>query len=305
MKHVLSAGQFEKAELQEILDHADYMKRQKEVGVKRRALDERLRGRLVALLFYEPSTRTRLSFSAAAQLLGAKVVETENAEQFSSAAKGETLEDTIRVVDKYSDAIVIRHHQTGAAARAAAVSRVPILNAGDGTGEHPTQALLDMHTIRSELGRLDDLHVVIGGDLRHGRAARSLARLLALYKNNRITFVSTPELAMGDDIKDYLTQQHIDFTETSDLPGALTTADAVYWTRLQKERLSDPSLEAGFTLGQTALDALPEHAIIMHPLPRVGEIETVVDADPRAAYFRQAENGLYLRMALLDMTTPA
>lgn len=301
MKHVLSARQFNREQLSEIFSRSDEMAAQLSALGSRKTLAAKHSGAIVATLFYEPSTRTRLSFESAAQRLGAGVVSTENAGEFSSAAKGEVLEDTIRTVDKYAELVVIRHPELGAADRAASVSRVPIINAGDGTGEHPTQALLDMYTIQTKKGRLQDLNIVIGGDLAHGRTARSLAQMASMYPNNTITFVSTPELRVGQDIKDHLIQQSTDYKETDDLFTAVGTADVVYWTRLQKERLTDPTLQAGFTIGQAALQAMSEHAIIMHPLPRVGEIEHSVDDDPRAIYFDQVEHGLHVRMALTDM----
>lgn len=300
MQHVLTARQFSSAELSEIFDRTDYMREASATPSTRRQLLASQAGQVLATLFYEPSTRTRLSFESGAQRLGMGLISTENAAEFSSAAKGETLEDSVRVVAGYADMIVMRHKETGAAERAAAVSPVPIINAGDGTGEHPTQALLDAYTIMHELGRLSDLHIVIGGDLAHGRTARSLAQMLA-GEGNHFSFVSTPDLAMGQDVRDFIRAKGSTHTQTDDLIPTLRSADVVYWTRLQTERLTDPSLQAGFTIGRTALQAMPERSIIMHPLPRVGEIDPDVDSDPRAAYFRQAENGLFVRMALMDI----
>jgi aspartate carbamoyltransferase catalytic subunit len=256
--------------------------------------------KVVATLFYEPSTRTRLSHESAAQRLGMGVVSTENAAEFSSAIKGETIEDTVRVVCGYADAIVIRHKETGIVDRAAAASPVPIINAGDGTGEHPTQALLDVYTIWREMGTLEGLNIVMGGDLAHGRTVRSLAQAMSQYNGTSFTFVSTPRLCMGEDIKALLKERGVSFTETADVHAATKQADVVYWTRLQKERLEDPTLEAGFVVDETVLAGMKEKSVIMHPLPRVDEISAAVDADPRAAYFRQSHNGVYVRMALLD-----
>lgn len=298
--HILAARQFDVDGLADIFERADAMRAAMQSASGRRKLATKHQGMIAATLFYEPSTRTRLSFEAAAQRLGIGIVSTENAGEYSSAAKGETLEDTIRTVANYADVIIMRHKETGAAEVAASASPVPIINAGDGKGEHPTQALLDMYTIWQEKGRLDNLNVVIGGDLAHGRTARSLAQLLALYKGNTINFVSTPQLQIGADITDYLKQQKTEFSKTRKLATAAKTADVIYWTRLQKERLSDPTLEAGFTIDKATLDVMAKDAIIMHPLPRVGEIHESVDGDPRAAYFRQVENGLYIRMALLN-----
>lgn len=298
MQHVLSAEQFSVAQLEDVFDHTDYMRTA--VADDPRGVAQTHIGRVVATLFYEPSTRTRLSFESAAQRLGASIISTENAAEFSSTIKGETLEDTIRVVDGFADVIIMRHKENDAAERAAAVSSVPIVNGGAGTSEHPTQALLDLYTIRQKFGRTDNLNMVIGGDLRHGRTARSLARLAKLYQGNRLTFVSTPELGIGDDMLEFLTGWNIAYQETEDLSTAMRDADVVYWTRLQKERLADPSLASHFAITQRELALLPRHAIIMHPLPRNEEIHPSVDADPRAVYFAQAKNGLYVRMALLD-----
>lgn len=252
-------------------------------------------------LFYEPSTRTRMSFSAAAQHFGMQVVSTENAKEFSSAIKGETIEDTVRVLCEYKpDAIVMRHYEAGAAEAAAKVSTVPIINAGDGAGQHPTQALLDMYTICNEIGRCDNLRVVIGGDLKHGRTVRSLSYLLTKYPNNSITYVSPKELKIGSDIKSYLKKHAISFVQTDEIEEALKDADVIYWTRVQKERFDSTKLKLTYKLDETHLKLMKSNAIILHPLPRVDEIATSVDADPRAAYFRQAGNGMYVRMALIE-----
>jgi aspartate carbamoyltransferase catalytic subunit len=301
--HVLAATQYTHNQLGLLFARADELRNQS-TSDQRRELAELHKGRQLCSLFYEPSTRTRLSFEAAAVKLGMGVVSTENAREFSSAAKGETIEDTIRVLDEYKfDIIVLRHHETGAAARAASVSQTPIINAGDGKGEHPTQALLDAYTIYRQFGRLDNLHVVMGGDLANGRTVRSLAQLLSSYPNNHVTFVSMPELQIGKDIKQVLRTNKTTFEETTDTSSAFKSADVVYWTRLQKERLANPELipKGGFTLEPETIAYLPAKAIIMHPLPRVDEISPLIDSDPRALYFEQAGNGLYIRMALLDL----
>jgi aspartate carbamoyltransferase catalytic subunit len=299
MHHILSADEFTRDHLMAIFTLTDELRRQAKAN--RQELAGRHRGSIVATLFYEPSTRTRLSFESAAQRLGMGIISTENARESSSNTKGESLEDTIRTVASYADVIVLRHSDDDSAKRAASVSKVPIINAGAGKGEHPTQALLDLYTISRAKGKTDNLHLVIGGDLKHGRTARSLAKLIALYPHNHITFVSTPELGIDNDIKVYLASHGTTYTEVSELPPALAEADAVYWTRLQKERLEDPRLESLFSIGQGELALMAKDAIIMHPLPRNNEIDPTVDADPRAKYFEQVENGLYIRMALLDM----
>ncbi len=306
--NVLSVHQFDQPQLEEIFGRAEHFGEQLASSSGRRAIAAEHIGETLINLFYEPSTRTRISFGMAASHLGMSVEGTENAEIFSSAAKGETLEDTIRVLNEYDPSvIVLRHPETGSANRAAAVSDVPIINAGDGMGEHPTQALLDLFTIKEAKERLDDLHIVIGGDLVRGRTARSLAQLLALFANNRISFVSLPNQQIGEDVKEHLSDHKLEYEETVDMHSALRTADVVYWTRLQKERVvADAALDVvepdvNFTINQAALEVLPADSIIMHPLPRVGEITPDVDNDPRAVYFRQAGNGMYVRMALLDI----
>lgn len=258
---------------------------------------------ILATLFYEPSTRTRLSFESAMLRLGGQVISTENAREFSSAIKGESVEDTVRIIAGYADAIVIRHHEQGAAMRAAAVSPVPIINGGDGPGEHPTQALLDFYTIWSELGRIDDLTVALVGDLRFGRAVRSLALLFRLTRGSELIFVSPDAVPMGSDVRRSLDAAGVRYRDEPDLARALAVSDVIYQTRIQKERFATPveyqEARGIYTLDRHSLGLLPERAIIMHPLPRVDEIAPEVDADPRAAYFRQARNGVFVRMALL------
>jgi aspartate carbamoyltransferase catalytic subunit len=262
--------------------------------------------RIMATLFYEPSTRTRLSFEAAMYRLGGEVITTESAREFSSAAKGETLEDTIRIVQGYADVIVLRHYESGAARRAAEVASVPIINAGDGPGQHPTQSLLDMYTIQKEIGRLDGVRVAMVGDLANGRTARSLAYLLAKYDDVKLTFVAPEVVAMKDDIKDHLVEHGVAFSEEEDLMKVAGEVDVIYQTRIQRERFGDRTEDyeqarGRYIINQEVMDALPSHGRVLHPLPRVDEIAPEVDADPRAAYFRQAQNGLFIRMALLRM----
>src|SRR5690349_10944346 len=264
----------------------------------------RLAGQVMAALFYEPSTRTRLSFEAAMLRLGGQTMGTDNAREFSSAAKGETLEDTIRIVSGYADVIVVRHKEEGAAKRAASVSDVPIINAGDGPGQHPTQALLDLYTIRTELGRIDGVKVAMVGDLANGRTVRSLAYLLSKFKDVGLWFVAPPQVAMRDDLKAHLDEHQVPWVETQDLESVLPEVDVVYQTRIQKERFTDPdvynAVKGVYRIDRSSLALMRKYAVLMHPLPRVDEIAPEVDDDPRAAYFRQARNGLHIRMALLD-----
>ncbi|GAC1654401.1 MAG: aspartate carbamoyltransferase [Candidatus Dormibacteraceae bacterium] len=299
LKHVVESQQFSRELLDEIMTRASEMERE-----PHRA-SGRLQGRVMAALFYEPSTRTRLSFEAAMLRVGGQTMGTDNAGEFSSAAKGETLEDTIRIVNGYADVIVLRHPEEGAARRAAAVSQVPVINAGDGRGQHPTQALLDIYTIRAELGRIDGVEIAMVGDLANGRTVRSLTYLLSKYRDVRIWFVAPPQVGMRQDIKDHLDEKGIEWAETEDLDPILGKVDVVYQTRIQKERFADPdqyqALKGIYRISLETMERLGPHAIVMHPLPRVDEIAAEVDADPRAAYFRQARNGLFIRMALLDM----
>jgi aspartate carbamoyltransferase catalytic subunit len=299
LRHVLESQQFSRELLDEIFERADAMR------AKPQRAAGRLSGRIMAALFYEPSTRTRLSFESAMLRLGGQTMGTDNAREFSSAAKGETLEDTIRIVAGYADVIVLRHPDEGAAARAAAVSNVPVINGGDGKGQHPTQALLDLYTIKDELGRVDGVRVAIVGDLANGRTARSLAYLLSKYRDVELWFVSPPQVEMGRDIKDHLDRHEVAWHETGDLDAALPKVDVVYQTRIQKERFADQAayqaVRGVYVIDADTMARLSPYAIVMHPLPRVDEIDPAVDADPRAAYFRQARNGVQIRMALLDM----
>ncbi|KAI0504678.1 hypothetical protein KFK09_015630 [Dendrobium nobile] len=265
-----------------------------------------LDGFLMATLFYEPSTRTRLSFESAMKRLGGEVLTTENAREFSSAAKGETLEDTIRTVEGYSDIIVLRHFESGAARRAAATANIPVINAGDGPGQHPTQALLDVYTIGRELGRFDGIKLGLVGDLANGRTVRSLAYLIAKYQDIKIYFVSPDVVKMKDDIKDYLTSKGVEWEESTDLLDVASKCDVIYQTRIQRERFGEridlyEAARGKYIVDKEVLSVMPRHAVVMHPLPRLDEITLEVDSDPRAAYFRQVKNGLYIRMALLKL----
>ena len=294
MQHILESQQFDRAFLESLFQSAT------ELEGKR---DSYLKGKILASLFYEPSTRTRLSFESAMLRLGGSVLGTENAGEFSSAMKGETLEDTIRVIGRYADVIVLRHPQAGASDRAASVSPVPIINAGDGAGQHPTQALLDLYTINRERGSIDGARIACVGDLKNGRAVRSMVYLLAKFDGISFTFVSPPELAMQADIKEYLGRHKIPFTETADLEDAMRSSDVVYQTRLQKERFADKAdaerFAGMYTITRALADTMKEGAIIMHPLPRVDEISLDTDSSPHAAYFKEAYYGLLIRMALL------
>jgi aspartate carbamoyltransferase catalytic subunit len=302
LRHITEAQQFDRQALVDIFRVSREMEQ-----VAQHYGSNILNRRVMASLFYEPSTRTRLSFESAMRRLGGDVITTESAQEFSSAAKGETLEDTIRIVGGYADLIVLRHFESGASRRAAAVSQVPIISAGDGPGQHPTQALLDVYTIERELGQIDGISIALVGDLANGRTARSLCYLLTKFDDVRVHFVAPEVVRMHDDIKEYLTRNGVHWEESTDLPKVASQVDVIYQTRIQRERFGDRiqdfQLAKGkFIIDQRILDCMSDRAIIMHPLPRVDEINAEeVDSDPRAAYFRQAHNGLYVRMALLRM----
>ncbi|XP_068663285.1 aspartate carbamoyltransferase, chloroplastic-like [Aristolochia californica] len=299
---VIEAQQFDRDILNAIFGVAQEMEKIEKNSSKCQIL----RGYLMATLFYEPSTRTRLSFESAMKRLGGEVLTTENAREFSSAAKGETLEDTIRTVEGYSDIIVMRHFESGAARRAASTAGIPVINAGDGPGQHPTQALLDVYTIGREIGKLDGISVALVGDLANGRTVRSLAYLLGKYQDVKFYFVAPDVVKMKDDIKEYLTSKGIEWEESTDLMEVASKCDVVYQTRIQRERFGEridlyEEARGKYIVDHKLLKALRKHAVIMHPLPRLDEITVDVDEDPRAAYFRQAKNGLYIRMALLKL----
>lgn len=293
MRHVVKTQQFDREALERLFELASSLEHTRSTI---------LQGKILASLFFEPSTRTRLSFESAAMRLGGNVISMENASESSSATKGETIEDTIRIVDNYADVIVMRHPEAGAAERAAAVSEVPVINAGDGTGQHPTQAFLDTYTIHRELGRIDGLHIAVVGNLKYYRSARSLAYVLSKFKNLHVTFVSAPELRMKDDIKEHLTEHAIPFDETDDIQTAMKNADVVYQTRMQKEWMSSNEfarLAKQFVITKAMADTMKKGAILIHPLPRAGEIAPEVDDSPHAVYFKQAGYGVLVRMALL------
>jgi len=300
LKHLIESQQFSPSLLSELFDVAD------DIRENPQKYESHLKGKILATLFYEPSTRTRLSFESAMLKLGGQVIGTENAREFSSVVKGESLEDTIRVVSSYSNAIAIRHNEEGAAKRASEISPVPIINAGDGKGQHPTQALLDVYTIKRELGMLDNLKIAMVGDLASGRTVRSLCYLLAKFDNsNEIIFVSPENLRMRQDIKDYLAKHNVPFREENDLNRILAESDIIYMTRIQKERIPIADYEKAkgkFVINQANFNLIRKEARILHPLPHTEEVNLPIGTeknDPRVAYFRQAENGLFARMSLL------
>lgn len=297
-KDILSVRQFSRPDLEYIFAVAHEMR---EMVIHVGTFDL-LKGKILANLFYEPSTRTSSSFTSAMERLGGSVIPI-NEVRYSSVAKGESLPDTIRTLECYADVIVLRHPETGSAALAAQYARKPIINAGDGIGEHPTQALLDLFTIREELGRIDGLSITMLGDLKYGRTVHSLARLLSLY-NVSLSYVSPEILRMPKEIIEELPRTMAQ-AEYNTYDAVLPQSDVLYVTRVQKERFTDEaeydSVKGAYVITPGTMKAAKEQMIVMHPLPRVGEISIDFDNDPRAAYFRQMEYGLYVRMALLAM----
>jgi aspartate carbamoyltransferase catalytic subunit len=298
-KDILSVRQFARPDLEYIFGIA----REMEEMVRRVGSFDLLKGKILANLFYEPSTRTASSFTSAMERLGGSVIPISEV-RYSSVSKGESLPDTVRTLEAYADVIVLRHPETGSAELAARYAHKPIINAGDGTGEHPTQALLDLFTIQEELGSIDGLTITMVGDLKYGRTVHSLARLLTLY-GVHLNYVSPEILRMPEHIIAEVKTHNIPQAEYNSLDPVITQSDVLYVTRVQKERFEDPniyeSVKNAFVITPETLKPAKDEMIVMHPLPRVGEISMEVDDDPRAAYFRQMEYGLYIRMALLAM----
>jgi aspartate carbamoyltransferase catalytic subunit len=300
-KDIISVKQFKREDLEYIFGVAHEMRGM----VERVGTFDLLKGKILANLFYEPSTRTSSSFTAAMERLGGSVIPI-NEVKYSSVSKGESLPDTIRTLECYADVIVLRHPETGSAAIAAKAARKPVINAGDGVGEHPTQALLDTFTIFEELrgGSVDGMSVTMLGDLKYGRTVHSLARLLSLFKV-KINYVSPEILRMPKEVMNEVGEKGIPQAEFSSLTDILPETDVLYVTRVQKERFEDPAeyekVKGAYVIDPEIMKAAKQEMIVMHPLPRVGEISVDFDDDPRAAYFRQMEYGLYVRMALLAM----
>ena len=297
--NILSVKQFSRQDLNMIFD----VTRNIRTMVEREGSLDVLKGKLLANLFYEPSTRTSSSFAAAIQRLGGNVIQINNV-TFSSVSKGEELRDTIRTMGSYADAIVLRHPEEGSADIAADVSEKPIINAGDGIGEHPTQALLDIFTIVEELDTIDGLTVTMLGDLKYGRTVHSLAKLLALY-DVKLYFVSPDLLRAPSALVDELIANGMSPCKHVDLDSIMAETDVLYVTRVQRERFVDRSIyekvKQSYVVNVDTMDSAKDRMVVMHPLPRVDEISREVDRDPRAAYFRQMEYGMYVRMALLAL----
>lgn len=297
MNHIIESQQFDQKSLTKLFKLANSLEKK---------TDNSMKNKIMASLFYEPSTRTRFSFESAMMRLGGKVITTENAKEFSSAAKGETLEDSIRVISSYADVIVLRHSEEGASKRASLVSKIPVINAGDGPGQHPTQALLDLYTIQREIKKINGINIALVGDLKHGRTVRSLAYLLGKYENIKIYLVSPNGLKIGDDIKEYLNKHKVAYEETEDLSSVIKIVDVIYQTRIQKERFESveeyEKFKGCYKIDLQMVSQMKPKSIIMHPLPRVDEISIEVDSSPKAVYFKQAYYGLLIRMALLKTT---
>ncbi|MDQ3248885.1 MAG: aspartate carbamoyltransferase [Chloroflexota bacterium] len=294
---ILSVSQFDRTKL----DYIFGVGREMEVLVERLGSADLLQGKILANLFYEPSTRTSSSFMAAMLRLGGQVIPINNV-QYSSVTKGESLPDTIRTLESYADLIVLRHPELGSAAIAAHYAKKPIINAGDGVGEHPTQALLDLFTIVQDLGQLDGLKIAMVGDLKYGRTVHSLTKLLVNY-GVQFTFVSPDFLAMPPDVLDVVRSTGHKFETTHDVHAVIGEVDVLYVTRVQKERFTDLAqydrVQDYYVVDEALMSHAKPNMIVMHPLPRINEISYAIDDDPRAAYFRQMRNGMYIRMALL------
>lgn len=298
-KDILSVAQFTREDVEYVIGVAEAMR----TMVAHVGTFDLLKGKILANLFYEPSTRTQSSFMAAMQRLGGSVIPISEV-KYSSVAKGESLPDTVRTLECYADVIVLRHNEKGAAQIAADAAKKPIINAGDGPGEHPTQALLDLFTIREELGRLDGLTITMLGDLKYGRTVHSLSRL-ASHFGVKLHYVSPELLQMPPEVVKELDARGVKQSSHTSLDGVLEESDVLYVTRVQKERFEDlavyESLKHAFVVTPEVMKKAKPKMVLMHPLPRVGEITPEVDADPRAAYFRQMEYGMFVRMALLAM----
>jgi aspartate carbamoyltransferase catalytic subunit len=296
-KDILSVKQFTRKDLDYIFAVAHEMAEM----VRRVGTFDLLKGKILANLFYEPSTRTSASFTSAMERLGGSVIPI-NEVRYSSVSKGESLPDTVRTLERYADVIVLRHPEVGSVALAAKYTEKPIINAGDGIGEHPTQALLDLFTILEEMGKVDGLTITMLGDLKYGRTGHSLARLLTLY-DVKLNYVSPAILSMPEEVIAEVREKGIQQQAYNTLDLALPESDVLYVTRVQKERFEDlaqyEKVKNEFVITPEVMKAAKEEMILMHPLPRVGEISMDLDSDPRAAYFRQVGYGLYVRMALL------
>ena len=293
MNKLLDCKEFTKESLLELYELASKIKANPE------KYTEELKNKVIAVMFFEPSTRTRMSFEAAIQRLGGKMIVTENGKSSSSTTKGETLEDTIRVLDKYADAIVMRHSRDDAAIAADKVSRVPIINAGSGKAEHPTQALLDVFTILNKRGSVDGTKLTILGDLKYGRTTHSLIQLISLFSNIEIYGLSKEAFALPEEYVQFMKEKNISYKVCKNFDELPQDIDVLYHTRIQSERFEGDFGKEEFIINKEVLNKFSDNTMVLHPLPRNNEISEDIDDDPRAIYFEQAENGMYVRMAIL------
>jgi aspartate carbamoyltransferase catalytic subunit len=294
MRHVVSSNQFSKESLAELFELTTKIRQHPGI------FNASLSGKVIATLFFEPSTRTRLSFESAIQRLGAILLSTENAMEVSSVVKGESVSDMIRIVEGYADGIVMRHHDNDAAAIASEIAKVPIINAGGGSGEHPTQSLLDLYTIFNHRGSLDNLSIAVLGDLRYGRTVHSLVKMLALFDGLTVYGASLTGLELSDTYVKYIEAHGGRYIACNSLADVPSEVDVLYQTRTQRERMSEIEGKVDeIIINKAVLDRFSTHSILLHPLPRNQEIAPEVDSDPRALYFEQAQNGMWVRMSLL------
>lgn len=293
-KSLVSISDFNKEEILRIMDLAHHFENS--------PAENLLAGKVIATLFFEPSTRTRLSFESAINKLGGRVIGFSEAGN-TSVSKGETLHDTIKMVSNYSDLIVMRHYIEGAARYASEVASVPLVNAGDGSNQHPSQTLLDLYSIKKTQGTLNDIHITMVGDLKYGRTVHSLLQAMSHF-GARFTFVSPAELCLPDEYKLFLRENNMQFDETTDMREAIRDADILYMTRVQRERFSDlmeyERVKHAYILRNSMLEDTKDNLRILHPLPRVGEINPDCDSNPKAYYFQQAGNGVYARQAIIS-----
>ncbi len=298
LQHIIESQQFTVPLLLELFERTRQMEK-----IVARGGTRDYENKIMATLFYKSSTRTRFSFESSMYRLGGKVLSTENGQDFSSEIKGESLEDTIRIIANYSDVIVLRHTEEGGAKRASLVSPVPIINSGDGNGgQHPTQALLDLYTIYNECKTANGLSVAFIGALDNGRTVRSLTYLLSKFDRIKFYFIAPREMQVKPDILAYLDKYKVSYELASDPSKIISQVDVVYQTRIDRERLQRSDIDLSvYNINKSVLQKMKSNAIIMHPLPRSVEIDQEIDVDPRTVYFQQSRNGLFVRMALLTI----
>ena len=296
LKNIISIKDFERADIEYILDEASKL----EDVAKSRAISEELKGKILGLMFFEPSTRTRMSFETAMKRLGGEGIGFENSGS-SSVSKGESIADTAKMFEGYSDALVIRHELEGVSKFISDIVDVPVINAGDGAGQHPTQTLLDLYTIKNEIGFIDNLKIALIGDLKFGRTVHSLSNALGLFDNVKIYLVSPPELRMPQEVLHDLDKANVEYEEVDNIENIIDDVNVLYVTRIQKERFGDINdylkIKGAYIINKKMLEG--KDVIVMHPLPRIDEIDTDVDDTKYNKYFTQAANAVPVRMAIL------